>query len=356
MRLLYDYQIFSSFQYSGISRYFCELFREFDVADVPWQVACYFSNNVFLKALRPIPGFFPNWEFRGKNRFLEALNGHASHQALRKRDFDVFHSTYSKPYRRELLHDKPYVITVHDMTHEKFPQLPSARREAAEEADSIRLADHIVTPSVATRTDLVALYPEAERKVSVIYHGFRRPSRTGPPPLLHRPYVLYVGTRKFYRDFPTAATAVARIPGLGLLCVGGGAFDLHERRLFHRIGLEYRVFHAVLDESALFSAYAGAAALVFPSLAEGFGLPIIEAQSMGCVPVLSDIPCFREIAGAGALYFSPGNVDECRSALEELASNRRLKERLVRNAAAGLDRFDWGLSAKRHLALYASLI
>ena len=356
MRLLYDCQIFSSFQYSGISRYFCELFREFDGAEMPWEVACRFSNNAFLKALRPVPGFLPNLEFRGKNRFLEAFNSRATRKALRTGDFDIFHATYSKPYRRELLQGKPYVITVHDLTHEKFPQLPSARREAAEEAESIRCADRIITPSVATRDDLVALYPEAAPKVTVIYHGFRKPRRLGPTPLMGHRYVLHVGTRKFYRDFSTAAKAVAMVPELALLCVGGGAFDSDERRLFHRLGLEDRVFQTGLDESGLFSAYAGALALVFPSLAEGFGLPIIEAQSMGCVPVLSNIPCFREIGGEGALFFAPGNADECSAALQELAANRVLKQRLIERAGTGLKRFDWRVSARRHLAVYESLL
>ena len=130
-------------------------------------------------------------------------------------------------------------------------------------------------------------------------------------------------------------------PELALLCVGGGAFDSDERRLFRRLGLENRVFQTGLDEAALSSAYAGALALVFPSLAEGFGLPIIEAQSMGCVPVLSNIPCFREIGGEGALFFAPGNADECSAALQELAANRVLKQRLIERAGVGLKRFDW---------------
>ncbi|MGB5734635.1 MAG: glycosyltransferase family 1 protein, partial [Thiohalocapsa sp.] len=341
---------------SGISRYFCEIYRQLDLAGVPWEVACRFSNNAFLRSIRPIPEFFPNLEFRGKNRLLEALNRPATRSALRAGQFDVFHSTYSKPYRRELLGGKPYVITVHDMTHERFPELPSAHREAAEEADSIRWADGIITPSVATRDDLVALYPEAAQKIRVIYHGFRKPAHILPSPLAGRRYVLHVGTRKFYRDFPTAARAVGRIPGLALWCIGGGAFDEQEQQLFRSIGIENRVLQMGLDEPGLFGAYGDAEALIFPSLAEGFGLPIVEAQSMGCVPVLSDIPCFREIGGEGALYFAPGNVDACSAALAELMTHPRLKDQLREQASIGLTRFDWRASAQAHLSLYESLV
>ena len=224
MKILCDHQIFSSFAYSGISRYFCELFCEFNQMQIQWDVSCFFSNNKFLKNLKHYPGFFPEQNFRGKNRLLENINLLKTRQALKKGDFDIFHSTYSKPYDRNLLKGKPYIITVHDMTHEKYgAKLPSGVRETAEEKESIARADGIICPSYATRDDLIAIYPEAAEKTTVIYHGVRLPEVI-PTELFadFRPYFLYVGSRMFYKDFPTAVKAVSMLPPeYNLLCVGG---------------------------------------------------------------------------------------------------------------------------------------
>jgi glycosyltransferase involved in cell wall biosynthesis len=356
MRLLCDHQIFSSFRYSGISRYFCELFTEFNTLGVDWKVSCYFSNSAFLEELTPVRRFLPDMEFRGKNRILENINLVCTRRALAKGEFDIFHSTYSKPYLPKYTRGKPYVITVQDLTHEKFPELPTAAREAAEEKLSIKYADRIITPSKSTADDLIYLYPEAAEKVRVILDGVRVPEKLEAVPGLPEKFILHVGTRAFYRNFATAARAAARIKGVSLVCVGGGAFTAGEKELFNSLGISDRVLQYRLNENQLFYAYSKAAVLIFPSLAEGFGLPTVEAMSMGCVPVLSDIPCFREIGADGALYFEPMDDRQCAEQLCRVIEDSTLKEELVSRGRAGLHRFDWSNTAKQTLAVYQELL
>lgn len=357
MRLLCDHQIFSSFRYSGISRYFCELFREFNQLGVEWDVSCYFSNSAFLEELTPVRRFLPDMEFRGKNRILENINLIATCRALKKGDFDVFHSTYSKPYLPKYTRGKPYVITVQDLTHEKFPELPTARREAAEEKLSIKYADRIITPSQATADDLIQLYPDAAEKVRVILDGVKIPKQLKVVQNLPEKYVIHVGTRAFYRNFATAAKAMSYLDkDIRLLCVGGGAFTQDEIALFNTLGISDRVIQMRLDESQLFFAYSQALALVFPSLAEGFGLPTVEAMSMRCVPVLSDIPCFREIGADAALYFPATDAKACAEALQSVISNAALRDELLTNAEAQMFRFDWHNTALQTLAVYRELV
>ena len=349
MKLLCDHQIFSSFAYSGISRYFCELFTEFEHLGVQWDVSCFFSNNKFLKSLKPYPGFLPEQNFRGKNRILENINLLKTRCALAQGDFDIFHSTYSKPYDRKLLKGKPYIITVHDMTHEKYgAKLPSGLRETAEEKESIARADGIICPSFATRDDLIALYPEAADKVTVIYHGVRIPEVPQGIFTDIKPYFLYVGSRMFYKDFPTAVRAVAGLPReYKLLCVGGGSFTTEEQELFARLGMTERVLHRQLAEPELFAAYKEAEALLFPSEAEGFGLPIIEAQSQGCIPILSNTPCFREIGADKALYFPVHDAGSCCEQLQEL-----LRRRPDFTPQDNLTRFNWRTAAEQTIEFY----
>ena len=357
MRLLCDHQIFSSFRYSGISRYFCELFTEFNKLGVEWQVAHYFTNNAFLEELIPVRRFLPDIEFRGKNRILENINLIATRRALAKGDFDVFHSTYSKPYLPEYTRGKPYVITVQDLTHEKFPELPTAKREAAEEKESIRYADRIITPSQSTADDLVRLYPEAEKKIRVILDGVRVPEKLIPVDGLPEKYIIHVGTRAFYRNFAVAAKAMKHIDeDVMLLCVGGGAFTSQEQELFKTLGISHRAVQMRLDEPRLFYAYSKALALIFPSLAEGFGLPTVEAMSMGCVPVLSDIACFREIGSDAALYFPSDDEFACADALNRVLRDTVLREELAANGRKQLPRFDWQNAARRTLDVYQELI
>ena len=357
MRLLCDHQIFSSFRYSGISRYFCELFTEFNSMGVEWQVAHYFTNSAFLEELIKVRRFLPDIDFRGKNRLLENINLIATRRALAKGDFDVFHSTYSKPYLPKYTRGKPYVITVQDLTHEKFPELPTAKREAAEEKVSIYYADRIITPSQATADDLVMLYPQARDKIRVILDGVRVPQKLVPVSGLPEKYIIHVGTRAFYRNFETAARALAKLDKeIHLVCVGGGAFTQQEIQLFEKLGTADRIHQIGLDEAKLFYAYSKALALVFPSLAEGFGLPTVEALSMGCVPVLSDTACFREIGADAALYFSPTDADDCAEKLDCVIRNTELKNKLVQNGAAQLERFDWRNTAMQTLKVYQELL
>ena len=357
MRLLCDHQIFSSFRYSGISRYFCELFHEFNQMNVDWRVSCYFSNSAFLEELTPVRRFLPDMEFRGKNRILENINLIATRRALAKGDFDVFHSTYSKPYLPKYTRGKPYVITVQDLTHEKFPELPTAKREAAEEKESIKYADRIITPSQSTADDLVMLYPEAADKIRVILDGVRIPQQLIAVSTLPEKYIIHVGTRAFYRNFTTAAKAMKYLDkDIHLVCVGGGAFTVEEQKLFAELGISDRVIQMRLDEPRLFYAYSKALALVFPSLAEGFGLPTVEAMSMGCVPVLSDIAIFREIGGSGAVYFPSMDEKACAEALKSVIENSSLRDELRRNCAAEMYRFDWHNTAQQTLKVYQELV
>ena len=141
-----------------------------------------------------------------------------------------------------------------------------------------------------------------------------------------------------------------------LLCVGGGAFTQDEIALFNTLGISDRVIQMRLDESQLFFAYSKALALVFPSLAEGFGLPTVEAMSMRCVPVLSDIPCFREIGADAALYFPATDAKACAEALQSVISNAALRDELLTNAEAQMFRFDWHNTALQTLAVYRELV
>jgi len=118
---------------------------------------------------------------------------------------------------------------------------------------------------------------------------------------------------------------------LKLVCVGGTELDVEEVTAMERLGLTHRVMRRVAADSALSGLYAGAQAFVFPSLYEGFGLPVLEAFASGCPALLADIPCFQESADDAALFF-PGALSE---ALGRSLTDGSLRETLVRRVFSG---------------------
>jgi glycosyltransferase involved in cell wall biosynthesis len=230
---------------------------------------------------------------------------------------NVFHSTYyTVPYCADL----PSVVTVHDMIHERYPDLTGDESFPERKRKVIETADAVIAVSEETKQDILEYVPIDEEKISVVHHApssrFTLPAsdeeiehfmRTHK---LRRPYWIYVGGRNGYKNFGrlirALPSALARTNGK-LVAVGGEpALARWEAAVLARNGIEQDVILlSELDDVQLRNAYSAAAAIVCPSLAEGFGIPLLEAMAVGTPVICSDIPVFREVAGDAALYFDP---------------------------------------------------
>lgn len=281
----------------------------------------------------------------------------------------VWHSTY---YTVPLRWRGPIIVTVHDMISEKFPGL-FARGQSAnacrQKARAVHAADRVICVSESTRVDAVEHYgldpdifvtiPLASSSVfRVLDDADEQDAASRLHASLTRPFLLWVGGRQAYKDFRRFAHVFGAWEGgvdLGVVIVGA-PLTKAEGSLLEELGLGERilVLSGVQDE-ALCLLYNKAAAFIYPSLYEGFGIPLLEAMACGCPVVAARIPTSVEVAGDCAVLFEPGEGEAMMHALETAVAEGRACDRVRRSRERVAD-FSWDRTALDTLRTYRELV
>ncbi len=368
MRILYDHQIFIIQQMGGISRYFSELIRELkEIPDLKIQASIKFSKN------RYVPKFdtsirtelFPNISFQKKYQIQNFLNRYTSQRSVRKGKFDLFHPTYYNPYYLSDLGSKPMVVTVYDMIHEKLPHhFFQSDKTSENKKKVIERADRVIAISQNTKDDLVELFGIREEKIDVIYLGnslnYDDKVENIELDWLPEKYILYVGNRNGYKNFQTFLESVTPLLrqdiDLHLVCVGGERFQKSEQEFFDEEDIEERAIQISCSDSELAHIYKNCRCFVFPSLYEGFGLPILEAFAAECPVACSNCTSLPEVAGDAAAYFDPKSESEIREAVIKVVYDDNLRNDLIQKGAKQLEQFSWKKTALQTKEVYESLI
>lgn len=288
-------------------------------------------------------------------------------------DFDIVHSTcnYSFPDMRSF----PNVLTALDLQHVHFPEFFSREAWAEREKlyrESVHHATHIICISDYTRMDLHKSYGVPLEKMTTVWIIPSRAAWLKIEARQRRELLAGMGLRGRFLFYPAHCwphknhqrlveafkMVEAELPGDMQLVLTGKQFDEHHpaRQLIEAENLQGRVVHlgyrSPLEIRAL---YGGAHALVFPSLFEGFGMPVAEALIAGCPVACSNATSLPEIAGDAALYFDPNDTKEIALALLKITTNESVRNGL---AAAGRQRrlvFSSRLSAVKALSVYRSV-
>ncbi|HEX9006648.1 MAG TPA: glycosyltransferase family 1 protein [Bacteroidota bacterium] len=388
MKILYDHQIFERHRVGGISRYFADLLAQLTATgDASWDLALRFSDNQYLDrlpsvgAVRSIRGEFQDFcgglRFRGKRRLYDAylrwfparrfqnVNREESLRKIAAGDFDLFHPTYYDPYFLEAIGAKPFVLTIHDMIPELYcEQYPLDDPTAAWKRMLVGRAAGIIAVSENTKKDLVEILGVSAAKVTVVHHGTTyAPAASAPSvgalPALSGRYLLYIGTREGYKNlyFFLLATAdlFAREEDLSLVCTGH-PFTGEEMEFLRSLGLADRVLFRAVNEQDLPAVYAQAAALIFPSLYEGFGFPVLEAFACNCPVIASAGSSLPEVAGDAAVYIEPKNPLSIRSAVTRVLHDATLRAALVRKGAERVKCFTVPAMADRTVQFYRQVL
>jgi glycosyltransferase involved in cell wall biosynthesis len=385
MRVLYDHQIFDKQKIGGISRYFSEIVRNAPEGMDP-EISIAYSDNEYLHGILPAESvkglydprytFLRGIEFRGKGRLFRALrrmnpeayqspydfNRKSTIAALEAQNFDVFHPTFFDDYFLEHLGNKPFVITIHDMIPEIFPEFYVTRSSLRTTRSKERLAkraDHIIAVSENTKRDICTYYEIEESKISVIYHGTHLDGSRKEKESRGK-YILYIGDRVAgYKNFLFLLRAIGPIlledPDIYLLC-SGPDFTTNELEYMKILEIESKVKSNFIPDDTIGGVFSEALCLVLPSYYEGFGIPILEALACSCPLAISDIEVFREIAGEAALYFNPKDVHEIRGQIRHLCTRPDLREELAAKGLERLNKFSWERTAKRTFEVYKNLM
>lgn len=272
----------------------------------------------------------------------------------------IWHSTYytQKPGWRG-----PQVVSVYDLIHEKlFARTPEIDAFLRRKEQSIRQAKHLICISQATAREVVETYGIPGERISVIYPAISEvffANRDGElTPSIDTPFILFVGNReKQYKGFSTLLEVYARWPhrsDIDLLIVGDPLTEM-EIQAIDKLGIDRGIRTRVnCEDEELNELYRRAVCLVYPSLAEGFGIPLVEAMASGCPIVASNIPSTVEVAGELPFYFHPGDQAGLSHALDAVLTDphraRRKESGLARSRA-----FRWETAAERTLMVYRSL-
>ncbi len=288
---------------------------------------------------------------------------------LREVGAQVFHSPVNVlPERLPC----PAVVTIHDLAFVRYPDLFRPARRIYQRTfteRSARVARVIVADSESTRQDIIATFDVAPERVRVIYPTVSpdfQPNRD-PEALaafrtrhgLPERYLLYLGTLEPRKNLITLVEAYARLrvedEGAPPLVLAGGKGWYYET-LFERVralGLErYVTFAGYVsrEEQALW--YAGAALFLYPSLYEGFGLPVAEALACGVPTITSDVSSLPEVAGPVAIQVPPTDVKRLAQAMRDALVDCTLRQRTAVEGPQWTRRFSMDHLARQYAAVY----
>ncbi len=369
MKILYDHQSFSGAKYGGVARYFYDLMHNLKHQQgVDVSLALKFSNNDYLKNgdIKNVTPFDFFVGYVKTNMLFSQINRFNSVIQLATQDFDVFHPTYFKDYFLPFLGKKPFVITHHDLIPEKFPE-KYAGLDGFSKLQKQKILDKaakVIAVSENTKQDLLEVFTIAPEKIEVIYHSTHfatyKPAEDfdiATP----KKYLLYIGNRENYKNFTFFVQSIASIlkkdGDLYLVCGGNGKFTETEQSLFAQLGIRKKLIHQeIANDDVLYRLYQKATAFVYPSLYEGFGIPILEAFACGCPVILSKCSCFPEVAQLAALYFKADDATDIVQKVEQLLLNSELRLDLVQKGYHRLKSFSPEITAQKTLEVYKSVV
>jgi glycosyltransferase involved in cell wall biosynthesis len=374
MNILYDHQIFIDQSYGGPSRYFFNIIEEIKKKE-NLKISAPIHINQYLSELPKslVYGHNINYlmneniPFRIReiirNKLIDKINIFYWKKSIKNFKPDILHKTYYDNYEKTKI---PTVLTVYDLIHEKYHELYQKKKDYRPKEKAIKNADKIICISQNTKKDLIQYYDVDQKKIEVIYLASNI-NKKGE--LLNRDiakipfknFILFVGKRLGYKNFDNLIKVYANSNQLKkdfkIICFGGGAFSKSEKEKFKNLKLDKKNIIQIFGNDLMLSQlYKNARALIYPSLYEGFGLPILEAMSLNCAVICGNTSSMTEVGGNAVLYFDPNNLDEMASVIEKNIYSNEILDNLINLGKERAKLFSWQKCGQETLDCYNQLI
>lgn len=357
MKIFFDYQIFLLQKYGGVTTYYVNLVNQLIKKNYKSKIIAPFyisqfdnniiKNNVIVgKKINQIPRFTTKIITNFNDLFFEYY--------VKKNKPQIIHLTYYNKIFN--LNKVKKIITAYDLIHEKFYKKSMIKKK------SMGVADHIICISKNTQRELVDYYKIDPKKTSVVYLASKfHYSKNASSVEKLDPYLLFVGDRFKYKNFHNFIKSISRSRLLKnrikIICFGTFPFTKDELNLFRAEEIQINnIIFLNGDDELLKKLYLNSVALVYPSLYEGFGLPIIEAMSLGCPVCCSNTSSIPEVAGEAANYFDPSNIENMTNSIEEVVFSSEKRNELIKRGFVQNEKFSWDKSTNDTLKIYNSVI
>jgi glycosyltransferase involved in cell wall biosynthesis len=364
MRVLYDHQVFSLQNAGGASRYFFELAKYLAVQPES-QAEVWLGMNGTVYPFRDLDRHkvrvsgLPEWLPPGRPRYF--INEAWSRaKALMNSKVDVYHPTTY--LRTPTIRTRRAVATHHDCTHERFPEyFAGAKSIFWARRQMLPSVDAIICVSEACRQDLLRFYNVDPAKTRVIHHGVTLLPRSPQAAVLlkghmRREYLLYVGMRAKFKNFHGLLQAFhdSRLhESYDLLVLGASPLSEQEKTLIASLSLgDCVICLPKVSDAMLAEAYAGARLFIYPSFNEGFGFPPLEAMSLDCPVLASQIPATVEVCGDAPLYFDPADQAAFSRELLRAAGDEGARRQAIERGREVASRYSWAKCGEETLGLY----
>ncbi len=294
--------------------------------------------------------------------------------AMRQHSLDLLHGAVNVT---PLLSPCPTVVTIHDLSFMRYPQAFPASQRAYLRSQVRRSARHacqVIAVSQATKDDVVALFGVPPQRITVVYNGVDAAFTPAAPEQveafrrakgLPQHFVLHLGTLEPRKNLARLVQAFARVKqqlpasdDLKLVLAGGKGWDYDDIfAAVQREGLhQHVIFPGYVADADLPWFYRAATVFAYPSLLEGFGLPVLEAMACGTPVVTSSVSSLPEVAGDAALLVDPASVDALAAALVQVLSNSPLAVGMRHRGLLQAGRFSWQRTAAETAGVYRAAL
>ena len=358
MKVFFDHQVFALQNYGGASKYFIKLIENFSKEIDPRVISLFYKSNL-LKTLKKKESIIKT----GKNLnyldfIFKVFNQKYFQFRLNNFDPNILHYTYFN--ERKIYKTKAKtIITEFDLIKEKMLN-KDFLEQIKFKKKLYQNIDFIICISNNTKKDLIDIYNIDEKKISTIHLGVEQNNNFNQIKIKPKPFLLYVGRRDGYKNFNNLVKAYNNSEKIksnfNIVCFGGGEFTKKEKKLFNELKLNHNILHYTGNDLDLNFFYKQARIFIYPSLYEGFGLPLLEAMNMSCAVACSNASCFPEICNDSAFYFDPNDIESIKNQLEKTLFDDQLLSEMKIKGKNLIKNFSWQKCAYKTEEVYKSIL